>query len=422
MTGPEPTPPAAAMPWWRSCLLNMGLIGFSLLLVGVMAEGVIRLIGAARDYQERPEEERIYAYHSVLGYRMKPHLKNAPFHGFDWGVTRFDTNALGWREAPVPRQKPPGEKWVFVLGDSIVAGLEVKARETMTRQLQNRRGREVRVFNAGTRGYSTAQQALLLEKIILPLKPDAVVLVTVFNDPSDNVTGAVAAKPARRPLFRLDQNGGLIPPVLPVKNYPETVNAKLLLAQKLVIEKKSESWLWRKKWQKSFHEIKRRLHLHRFISMRLAGIKDRLTHQKQSDKQPVEEVWRTALEPPKNPEGKAQMALYCSLVKRMEAQLKGRGVPFVVTAYVGLFQLEAQKLDMKNPAPRTMENFTSRQCLTGHGQFVSVLDAFAKAHQHKEKIYWPHDQHYAPKGHALTAEVLTPMVKKSLDRELMYTR
>lgn len=402
------------MPWWRSCLLNMGLVGFSLLLVGVMAEGVLRLTGAARDYLERPEEEGIYDYHPTLGYRMKPHLKNAPFHGFDWGVTRFDTNALGWREAPLPRRKPPGEKWVFVLGDSIVAGLEVKQRETMTRQLQQRLGPDVKVFNAGTRGYSTTQQALLLEKIILPLDPDAVVLVTVFNDPSDNITSAVAGKPARRPLFRLASGGGLIPPVLPVKNYPQTVSARLLLGKNLLMEEKSSGWLRRKQWQKSFHTLKRRLHLHRFISMKLALLKDRLSRQKQSGKQTVEEVWRVALEPPQNPEARAQMELYCRLVKRMGTRLEAAAVPFVVTAYVGLFQLETGKLDMKKPDPAAMENFTATHCLTGHGQFVSVLGAFSRAQRRKAKLYWPHDQHYAPQGHALTAQVLSPVLKRAL--------
>ncbi|MBZ0272312.1 SGNH/GDSL hydrolase family protein [bacterium] len=96
-------------------------------------------------------------------------------------------NAGGFRDAPVPIAKAPGEFRVVTLGDSCTFGDGVANWETYAHVLEERldaqHGKErATVLNAGVPGYTSYQIREYLERDLLAYKPDVVVVYVGFND------------------------------------------------------------------------------------------------------------------------------------------------------------------------------------------------------------------------------------------------
>ena len=111
----------------------------------------------------------------------------------------FRINGQGMREdRDVPYEKPAGTKRIVSLGDSFTVGYEVEGDETFASVLERAlavRGIPVEVLNAGVSGYSTAEEALYLERELYKYSPDLVLISYYGNDLVDN---------ARAGLFRLE--------------------------------------------------------------------------------------------------------------------------------------------------------------------------------------------------------------------------
>jgi lysophospholipase L1-like esterase len=115
----------------------------------------------------------------LLFWRMRPGLDE------DFGGMPLRTNAGGFRDGPhLPAQRRP---LVICLGDSTTFGWGVLNEEArfsnqLAAMLADEAGMGPQVFNFGQSGYSTEQGRRLLEKEVLPLRPDAVVLLFGPND------------------------------------------------------------------------------------------------------------------------------------------------------------------------------------------------------------------------------------------------
>ena len=77
--------------------------------------------------------------------------------------------------------KPPGERRIVVLGDSLVLAVQVPLQQTFCKQLERRlNGRggatHYRVINAGVQGYGPVEDALFYERVAARLQPDLVVV------------------------------------------------------------------------------------------------------------------------------------------------------------------------------------------------------------------------------------------------------
>lgn len=385
----------------------------SLFLVAVVAEIVLRITGVTDAYIDRPENPQMYTYDKWVGYRMRSNLAGEPFHGFDWGVNLIKTNAQGWRDKPIDANKPADEKRVFLVGDSVVAGLEVKEGQTMAEQMQKMLGKGYRVVNTGTRGWSTAQESVLIEKTILPLKPDLVLMVSVYNDPIDDLILALPDKPARRPVFRLAENGDLISPSFPVVDYPQTHYVHLLSASQVVVEAKSEAWLTRRRFQRKFQAFKRQFALHRFISMKWGAMKDRFSNEEgEPTARPVYDIQKIALVPPPDKESQLVLDLWCKIIHRTESVLDQQGVPMMLSGYVGPFQLNPKSIGVEKADPVFLETYAKEHCLAHPDRLVSAYPAFEAAYKDKKTLYWPHDEHYNALGHETAAKVYAEAVKK----------
>jgi hypothetical protein len=132
----------------------------------------------------------------VRGVAFIPGAKNAP--GRD-GRSTIEINSDGLRGPETPLARRPGTYRVALIGDSFVAGFDVRfeatAGEVLARRLTALRGSPVEVLNFGHGGYGTTQELLTLQHEVWKYAPDLVlVAVTTGNDISDNY----------RPLKRSD--------------------------------------------------------------------------------------------------------------------------------------------------------------------------------------------------------------------------
>ncbi|MFP6769084.1 MAG: SGNH/GDSL hydrolase family protein [Planctomycetaceae bacterium] len=93
-------------------------------------------------------------------------------------------NGVGLRGPEIASQKPEGTLRLLGLGDSFTFGVGVRDDDTFLRRLETRLSARTscQVLNAGTQGYNTHDQQLVLEDRWLGFKPDIVLVVFYLND------------------------------------------------------------------------------------------------------------------------------------------------------------------------------------------------------------------------------------------------
>jgi len=129
-----------------------------------------------------PPQESSYDFDALLGWRNK-----AEYRGrlrspeFD---TAVQTNDRRMRESQAVSESSAKFR-IAVLGDSFVWGHGVEESARFTEGLQERLGPDVEVLNFGVGGYGTDQERLQLERDVMPLSPDVVLVVFFVNDLAD---------------------------------------------------------------------------------------------------------------------------------------------------------------------------------------------------------------------------------------------
>ncbi|MBK7905607.1 MAG: hypothetical protein IPJ78_03495 [Gemmatimonadetes bacterium] len=96
-------------------------------------------------------------------------------------------NSLGYRGPEIPREKPPGEYRVVMIGDSFTFGDYVDDHETLPAKLEEALRADcaaVRAINAGVMNTTIDSHAQMAERA-LALEPDLVVLTFYENDVDD---------------------------------------------------------------------------------------------------------------------------------------------------------------------------------------------------------------------------------------------
>jgi len=111
-----------------------------------------------------------------------------PNHVFHGDAIEIRTNVYGLRSPPVSVRKPAGTIRIAVIGASTVMGAYAPKNEDT---FSSRLGRllelshptiHMEVINAGIPGYGLSDETQMLEKMILPLHPDIVIVYSGFND------------------------------------------------------------------------------------------------------------------------------------------------------------------------------------------------------------------------------------------------
>jgi hypothetical protein len=145
-----------------------------------------------------PTFQGLFTDDPSMGYRLKPGAR------IRFATSEFDTdiaiNNAGVRDHEEIGPKPPGEKRIVVLGDSLVLSVQVPFEQTFTELLEQRlnasasgsaggAGGRYRVINAGVQGYGPVEELLFYRTAIRQLQPD-LVLAAVFvgNDAEEAVT------------------------------------------------------------------------------------------------------------------------------------------------------------------------------------------------------------------------------------------
>jgi len=145
----------------------------TLFAVGV-AEVVLRRIDMLPDYWD---------WHGTLVVLDRETLYSLKGH------SRDDLNALGYRDVEFRAEKD-GRTRIAVLGDSFVFGDNVGPRQTLPKQLERVLGPGYEVWNFGIAGDGPDQSFARLQRDVLRLRPDVVVLCLYpandFNDLAKN--------------------------------------------------------------------------------------------------------------------------------------------------------------------------------------------------------------------------------------------
>lgn len=176
-----------------------------LLFCGVMAAEALLRWQKAGVQRKNTLEPGMVEYDSVLGWKMVPGWKGSHQHT-DFHA-RYSVDARGFRTGTPERGRRP---LTIVLGDSFTFGLGVGDAETFVHLLNATPGQGPIYLNAGVPGYSTDQQALLLDKRLLELAPERLLLmVYVGNDLFDNLRSIPLQVGGPKPYYEL-QNDRLV--------------------------------------------------------------------------------------------------------------------------------------------------------------------------------------------------------------------
>lgn len=160
------------------CVLSFSL---SLLLaeiavrVGGFAPAMIKL---ADDREQTPY---FLSDNPILGYELRPNYRDPNPTNHNGRFSYVNSDGQRDTERVVPRVT--GKKRIILLGDSVVAGhgqpeLDLTISKTLERVL----GDGTEVLNFGVGGYTTLAEVELLRVKGLKYRPDAVIVMAVYND------------------------------------------------------------------------------------------------------------------------------------------------------------------------------------------------------------------------------------------------
>lgn len=188
---------------WRRYAANIAAVLFGFVIVFAVIEAPFRILYYVTD-RTVGETEASWVYLPYVGYFRAPNEVDR--NGNKADAQGFLVNHTGERRNLAI--KGPSEFRVFIVGGSTVAHGSSDAGDTISALLEDRlRGlfkkagisRIPRVVNAGIDGYYSAQELLLFNFFLLPLKPDYVIF---FDGSNDFLVWGDVDKPA----FRLLKN------------------------------------------------------------------------------------------------------------------------------------------------------------------------------------------------------------------------
>lgn len=156
-------------------MIKNSILSFAILLViCFLGEGIVRLLGVI------PAEASWYQMDASLGWVLRP---GSIGEQRQEGRAEVRVNSQGFRGPEVEYRRAPNVYRVAVLGDSFVEAFQVSDHDSFTRVAEKKLascpallGRKVEILNFGVRGYGTAQEVLLQERVLERFHPEVLVL------------------------------------------------------------------------------------------------------------------------------------------------------------------------------------------------------------------------------------------------------
>lgn len=188
----------------RGGLMTAGLVACALLLTGEAALQLRSYLKTGRSALDMATGQSRVALNERFGVKTyRPNIKD-PHPGDD---LEFTTNTLGFRSPEIAHAPVPGELRIAVVGASTVAGAYARTNSLTfphlleTRLRQAMPGRQVNVINAGVEGYTVRDIDTLVERAIIPLRPNLLLIYPGFNDMTSICrAGARKASAALQPV------------------------------------------------------------------------------------------------------------------------------------------------------------------------------------------------------------------------------
>ncbi|HEV3485346.1 MAG TPA: hypothetical protein VG106_08060 [Vicinamibacterales bacterium] len=174
------------------------------LLQFVIFEAGLRVWGSS---EAAPSFQGLFTGDPVIGYRLNPNARvRFTTSEFD---AQINITSDGVRDDEEIGPKPPDERRIVVLGDSLVLSVQVAHHQTFCELLERRlneraSGVRYRVINAGVQGYGPVEELLFFRSIAARFQPD-LVLHTLFvgNDAEEALTSAPKLEGEARPRAEL---------------------------------------------------------------------------------------------------------------------------------------------------------------------------------------------------------------------------
>jgi lysophospholipase L1-like esterase len=214
----------------RSILIGLAkatLLLFSLGLSLLVAEVAMRVAGYEAIYEVYSKPSILWQHDALLGWSHEPGAKGRYVGPRPWPVefeSPVSINSLGLRGPEVEPIPDEGVR-ILVLGDSMVAGFEVRQEETFIAVLESMLTQElpfpVQAINAGVRGYGTDQTYLYFRERGRLLEPDLVLMWLSSNDLLNDITIHRMRRIFGKAAFVPDGDTGLRLIGAPVPDYPE---------------------------------------------------------------------------------------------------------------------------------------------------------------------------------------------------------
>jgi lysophospholipase L1-like esterase len=184
----------------KSMAFRFGLAALILLLQFAVLEAGLRVYGSV---EGTTTFQSLFMSDPVVGIRLRPDAK-IKFTTVEF-TAEIAINAQGVRDDAPIGPKPPGERRIVVLGDSLVLSVQVSLADTfcerLERQLNARGGPERwRVINAGVQGYGPVQEWFFFDKVAAAFEPDVVLIVAFVGNDAIEAADAEAALDAGHAL------------------------------------------------------------------------------------------------------------------------------------------------------------------------------------------------------------------------------
>jgi hypothetical protein len=186
----------------KSALSILLLLLVSSVLAFTVGEFVIRFIFP--EYLLAKTDRSFWHYDAELGWKHLA-LENGQMVLWDkYGKVisvKITINSVGYRDKERTRSVPLGKYRVAVLGDSFAFGFGVPF-ESVFATVMERKNEQFEVLNFGVSGYSTDQEVLTLEKVVLAYNPHIVLLIVIGNDFKANNSSTEHGYPKPRYILK----------------------------------------------------------------------------------------------------------------------------------------------------------------------------------------------------------------------------
>ena len=176
-------------------------LAFAILIAEFAAlEAGLRVYGA---FEGTTTFQSLFMDDPAVGIRLRPASK------IRYTTVEFTTdiaiNEQGVRDDEPIGVKPPNERRIVVVGDSLVLSVQVPLAETFCELLEQRlnaRGGTTRwrVINAGVQGYGPVDEWLFFDKVAAAFEPDLVVVVPFVGNDAIEAADTIASLEAGRPV------------------------------------------------------------------------------------------------------------------------------------------------------------------------------------------------------------------------------